>query len=394
MDVEDTKLKQQIEQLTNKIQSLTQTNKILKQKYIESHQKSIRYDRVKTRINTCVNSILFCVSFLQYLGQTSCVYGSLVRKWMECTLHFNTMDSKNTIGDVSNSNINILLHYSDNVNKVFATSQFYQLLHHINTSRIYSEQTHSGIQPPTFYKYRLVGIEHITFVAEDGETIPKANCYFKYGNEFLTVELVAWKTKDIVDFTVNNYILTTNGLQAIFGQSFFQYVEHIHFNQANYIQRLDVIQKNAFPSGTALTRKDKLTHLTKCYHLISHCYLKLYASNYNLIQFMCIKIEQNEDCSITGCKPPYPVVSLECGHSISLMAYKGILFVSSDTDTQAIRCPICRHDLKIKFKPQVIERSLQYIPLSQQFISSTHTLFLHNTLPYYSFINKDASENL
>lgn len=390
-------LKQKIEQLTQKvntqqsqIQSLKQTNKILKQKYTESQKKTIKYDRVKTRINTCVDRLLFCISFLQYLGAMSCVYGSLVRKWIECTLHFNKIDSTNTIGDVSTSNINILLHYSHIVNKMSVSSQFYNLLHEMNTLRIYAEQKYRGIQTPTIYKYKFIGIQYTPFKTDEGETIPKANLYFSYGTDFLTVELLAWKPDNYVDFTINNFMLTQNGLQSILHHgSFFKYIEHIHFQQTDYIQRIDLLQYQAFPAGVSLLRKDKLTYLTKVYELISHCYLKIYASDYKLIKFLCIQIEQKDECVITGCKPPYPTVLLVCGHSISLMAYKGILFSTPDTDTQSIRCPMCRNDLKIQFKQQILERSLQYYPFQSQLINK-----LSQSSASYPFINKDASENL
>lgn len=385
-------LQKQLKEQAAQIDSLREINKSLTYKYTQAHKKTIQYDRVRTRINLCVDRILFCVSFLQYLGQTSCVYGSLIRKWMECTLQFNKMESKNKIGDVSHSDINILLNANQSVNKIHTTAQFYQLLHHINTTRICSEQIHSGIQPPQFYKYKLIGIQHVAFVSDEGETVPKVRCYFKYGSDFLKVEMLAWRTKEIVDFTVNNYILTINGLHSVFDQSFFQYIEHIHFHQTRYIQPIDLIQKNAFPLHATLSRKDKLHYLTSLYRLISHCYLKMYGSDYKLIQYLCVYIEQKEECSITGCKPPYPVLSLECGHSLSLMAYKGILFMTSDADTQSIRCPLCRTDLKIKFKPQVIERNLTYTPISAAFMNNSPIVFEGNMM--YPFITKESSENL
>lgn len=380
--------------LKKQIEQLKQTNKILNQKYKKANKKAIQYDRAQTRINACVSRILFCISFLQYLGQTGCVYGSLIRKWMECTLQFNAFSSNHTLGDVTNSDINILFNCSHAVNKVNTTSQFYKLLHHINISRICSEQPHSGIQPPSFANYKLIGIQYINFISTEKEPIPRAKCYFKKGNEILAVDMLAWRTPDIVDFTVNNYILTIHGLQSVFDQSFFQYIEHIHFNQTDYIHALDMLQQNAFPAHTNLSRKDKLLYLTKCYDLISHCYLKLYPSQYKLIHFRCVYIEEKEECSITGCKPPYPVVYLECEHSISLMAYKGILFQSSDADTQSIRCPLCRKDLKIKFSQDMQEKKLSYVPLREEFIHNQYHLFLSGQHQRYPFINKDAAENL
>ena len=51
-------------------------------------------------------------------------------------------------------------------------------------------------------------------------------------------------------------MLTQNGLQSILHhhqhQSFFKYMEHIHFQQTDYIQRIDLLQYQAFPAEVSL----------------------------------------------------------------------------------------------------------------------------------------------
>ena len=52
--------------------------------------------------------LVFCISFLQSVGQYSCVYGSMIRKMFELIFHLQNVDSNNHVGDILNSDINIL----------------------------------------------------------------------------------------------------------------------------------------------------------------------------------------------------------------------------------------------------------------------------------------------
>jgi hypothetical protein len=58
--------------------------------------------------------------------------------------------------------------------------------------------------------------------------------------------------------------------------------------------------------------------------------------------------EKFEDCPITAIEPPYINLMLECNHKLSIEAYKGIIFSKYD-NSESIRCPYCRNDLKLKF---------------------------------------------
>merc|ERR1711916_20160 len=50
-------------------------------------------------------------------------------------------------------------------------------------------------------------------------------------------------------------------------------------------------------------------------------------------------IERNEPCPITAQEPPYINMYLDCGHTLSLMAFKSIVVKGANSSTESIRCP-------------------------------------------------------
>jgi hypothetical protein len=381
-------MQEEIKKLTNKIELLQTTLKYYTQLCTNLHKKTIQYDRITTRISLLKQRFLFIISFLQYCGDTSCVYGSILRKLFEFVFHFNTLQPDDTTADITNSDVNILLEHTNGeyIDKVKLSSYFYTLLHSLNTSRIFSEHVHN--YTPSFANYKLTGIQYVNHTEKNGNIIPKAICYFKYKSDNMRVSVLAWKPHDIVDLNINQYMMTHSGIQSFYTYSFMRYLEHIYFKECQYTPHLDKIQQQAFPVNSSISKKEKLTHLLPLYSLLTHSYFKVLSSGYSLLNYGCIQFESDVDCYITGCKPPYPKLVLACNHSISLMAYKGILLSTSDTDTQAIRCPICRNDLKIYFtKINRKNNTLQYHPPKNPDIT---TLFQQK----YSFISKDALEQI
>jgi len=381
---------EEIKQLKQQIDTLQSTLTYYKQLCTNITKKVVKYDRITSRFTMIKHRFLFIISFLQYCGESSCVYGSTLRKYFEGLFHFHSFEPDDTTADVTNSDINVLL-YHTNINttivdKVKLSSHFYTLLHSLNTSKIYSEHTHKHTS--FFYYYKLIGIHFLNHTEKNGTIIPKAICYFKYKSDSLTVSILAWKPTDIVDFNVNQFIITHYGITSFYNDSFLQYLEHIYFKECQYMTPLNILQQHAFPPDACISRKDKLTHLIPLYSLMSHSYFKMISSGYTLLNYNCIQIEHEIDCFITGCKPPYPKVVLVCGHSISMMAYKGILLSTSDTDTQSIRCPVCRNDLKLYFETNVKRhKRLTYTPIHIQDITKL-------SQPNYTFISKDALEQL
>ena len=105
-----------------------------------------------------------------------------------------------------------------------------------------------------------------------------------------------------------------------------------------------------------------------------------------------IYIENKEECPLTSCSPPYPTVILECNHSVSLMGYNGIIEKSICDDTESIRCPFCRADLKLKLvdKKQNNNLEVNTSSLSYPLGSIIDTKKKFSTL----LINKDAEKQI
>lgn len=384
-------LKNKINKLQSDNQILTNVKQTLEQQIKFQNQKSVEYDRITNRFKLCKDRLLFITSFLQTLGKNSCAYGSTIRKMFECLLQYSNFEANNQLGDMLNSDINILFYYLPNhTDKLTLSTQFFNLLHKLDSIRTLSEKYESGVHTPTFYGYKLVSLNTSLNHTENNEIIPRAKLYFVKKTDSVCIDIICWRYKEIVDFSVNNFIINSNGIQPLFEYNFLQYLENIFFKETRFIHRPDILQSYAFPINTCLSRKDKTIFLSKMYNLISTRYIKIKSSDYSIVKNTATFTETSEECSITGCKAPYPYVILQCNHKISLMAYKGILQQTSDEDTQSIRCPMCRADLKVKFEC-VFEKTLEYKMINiDEYINSSNT----TTLQDNKYVSREALEQL
>jgi hypothetical protein len=400
-ETEDSKEKQ-IEQLKKEKMELIIENNKLQMLYNEllnqnstNKNKAIQYDRIVNRQTLLKNRIMFCISFLQTCGPYSCIYGSMIRKIFELFFHLNQFEANDTKAECLNSDINVLFNCHNSPDKIKVASEFYNLMHSLEVSRITSEKVNSGVDTPTFANYKLTGINTSTSFVSNGECIPRAKLFFIHNTDSICIDIIAWRYKEIVDLSINSYVLNYNGIQPLLEYNFLNYLENIYFEETKYLFRPDLLQNLAYPPNTSLPRNEKLIHLSKMYDLISNRLLKVLPSNYKIIKYNPIKIEYKEDCTITGCKAPYPIVNLTCGHTLSIMAYKGILFKTNDIDTQSLRCPLCREDLKIKFDDSNIAHTTKYNLLSaSDCIKMTKDLNIITNVSNSKFISKDAIEHL
>jgi hypothetical protein len=65
-------------------------------------------------------------------------------------------------------------------------------------------------------------------------------------------------------------------------------------------------------------------------------------------QIYDIILEKTKACDITGAKPPYLSIILDCNHVISVMALSGIVNINSSKYSETINCPLCREKLMPK----------------------------------------------
>jgi hypothetical protein len=402
-EIENDNIKdQEIERLKQeKMELIIQNNKLqmLYNELLNSNNtfktKAVQYDRIINRQTLIRNRYLFSISFLQSCSQYACVYGSLIRKLFELVFHLHSFETNNTKADCINTDINILFNSQNTPDKIKVASEFYSFIHSLEISRLTSEKKNSGVEVPTFAGYRLTGINNSVNFISNGECIPRSKLFFIKDTDSISVDLIAWRYKEIVDFSVNNYILTYDGIRPLLEYNFLNYLENIHFEQTKYFFRPDLLQTLAYPPGKSLPRNEKLLHLSKMYELISNRVLKILPSNYKITKYNAVSIESKDDCTITGCKAPYPILNLLCGHKLSIMAYKGILFKTSDNDTQSLRCPLCREDLKIKFENNNECHTTKYNLLSpNECLKLSKELNIQSVVVDSKFISKDAIEYL
>jgi hypothetical protein len=111
-------------------------------------------------------------------------------------------------------------------------------------------------------------------------------------------------------------------------------------------------QIEAFTSGKL--HSEKMKQLLAIIFFMNVRYKKFLEAGYTTIyshehnRILTIGIEKEERCYITDTETPYIYVVLECGHKLSLCAYVGIVCARND-NSEAIRCPLCRKNLKILF---------------------------------------------
>jgi hypothetical protein len=98
---------------------------------------------------------------------------------------------------------------------------------------------------------------------------------------------------------------------------------------------------------------------------------KILAVGYDSIEsdsHVCdIQIELTEECPISGAKAPYPVISLDCGHNISVIALSGLVNIQASDYTESVRCPHCRANLM----PKMIEKKPDFTAVPDPSIVST-----------------------
>jgi hypothetical protein len=385
-------LQARIQELEIEMNALRCINKQLEETNKTIQQKSMNYNRFLNRQTLLRERYMFCISFLQTCGNYSCLYGSMVRKLFEIVFRSQNLEQNNAIADPLNSDINILFNYQNSPDKITVSNAYYNLLYTLDSTRIASEKKNSGIETPTFAGYKLTGINNMNFITLTGESVPRAKLIFNKANDTIQVDFMGWKFKEMVDFSINNFFITNISIQGFHNYNFLHYLENINYGETRYLFRPDILQQLAFPEHTIIPRSEKIIHLNKLYKLIFNRLIRVLNSDYKIIQHNPITIETKEECDITGIKPKYPMVTLQCGHKLSIMAYKGILYQTNDVDTQALRCPYCRKDLKITFDDSIHGHSTKYQMLNINNILKEFNI--NQSLNDSKYICKEAIEYL
>jgi hypothetical protein len=190
-------------------------------------------------------------------------------------------------------------------------------------------------------KKNLIDIPHYIFKFKD-----------KIDNSIIEIDVVACKPTNLaewtnIDFNVNGIMLNDYGFHCDYNTPFTKLINCIRNKEAYcYIDFLELSSK---AEQLGLLRCEKVPYLMQIawtmrnrFKLLNVGYKNI--TGHNLVDY---SINTTEDCPITSCKAPYYDITLNCKHKLSLMAFIGILEESNYESSQAIKCPLCRDDLKV-----------------------------------------------
>lgn len=349
-------LKLRIEQLQAELEANKESKQILERQVQNYKYKANSFDQTKKLQILLKDRLNFIISFLRWTekwSETVLFEGVFVRKIFEFMYHIGDL-GLSSLGDSSKAPLNVF--FSDKQESdINILKTFSEMVTYLQIVKGLMEDNNIEV---SFSGYKFLSIEPFK------DLCPAFRLGFKKDDDAIVLKIYAWKTDTNVDFDVNTLSLNKNGI-SINGyseQSFIDILENINFKEAKFIKRPDVLQKQAFPETRSLSRVEKQNYLIPMYDLISGKWLKIIENQYSIYDsFPSIKIEREEECHITQCKAPYPILSLMCGHKISIMAYKGILF-SETSSSESIKCPICRNNLAIQFEFKEKEKLECYFP--------------------------------
>ena len=340
--------------MSQELKKLQEENEDLKRQLQIEKQKSCYYDYSFQKWIFFKTKIIFLISLLRFFGDNASVYGSFVRKIFDFSLRFDKSFLAQSLNP--SQDINIIFNNQKHHDKTKTVRDFYKTIKYLENLIIFSY--FNDHQTPDFNGFKIFSVKLKVDVLDDnGKVIPRAILHFKNKHEEkILVKLIAWREKDNVDYSINSCILNKDGI-LVNPQtgivSFYEYLENLVNSETTCIPLLNAYQDNAFPILTSIPRESKVVFLTKLYDFIKNRSLRAIESGFSLVGVIpAIRIEIKEECHLTSCSPPYPVLELECGHWISMMGYKGLIDKGDVECSEAIRCPMCRGDLKIKFITQ------------------------------------------
>jgi len=277
---------------------------------------------------------------LNILGETSSCYGTFLRNFFEYKYHNQFYD---------NNNIDF---YYINKKEGFFDSKL------IDKFKTYIDYFYSNKNIKSYEILNVAYINDARIFKDDKSTtnqerIPIYKITLLNNNlDFIFINILCWKPKFLGEFSVDCIEYNNKGFYSgddkyIINDLLEQYrIRTTYFNK-----NLLFIQNLAFPV-VPIPRNRKVKFLSLIYNNIIKKIIPFIDENiinYNIKGcYPILSNEKFEDCPITAIEPPYINLMLECQHKISIEAYKGIIFSKYD-NSESIRCPYCRNDLKLKF---------------------------------------------
>jgi len=309
--------------------------------------------------------------------------GSFIRQFFEFPYAIAEQFQEDGYGNPIGHDIDIILMgensctysrgLSDSIKDVFVkTMKKYQ--EYVNFSLINPEL----IKPIVIADKKLVQVADVTIRSTDikdsdpvGRKVLKDIPHFvlkfmdNTDKSIFEVDIMTHKPKNIdgwnnCDFNVNSCLLNQYGVTTKDKfDGFLDILNSVKNKEAICVIDFEKLNENATRIG--VFRDEKVPYHMQIAWMLNNRF-KILNVGYKTItserKMVNYSIMDHEDCIITGCKPPYYNIQLNCGHEISLMSYIGIIEDSRFESSEAIRCPMCRENLAIDLvnsPPKVIE---------------------------------------
>ena len=335
-----------LEECQDEIAILRMTNKRLQAANQELQKKASAYDTIIDRHMSCTQLTRFVFAWLRLLrpfSQTSCFVGGFIRQLFTFIFDTPRIQKSNWCANPLTTPLQCILQPVEG-DKGSAMQSFLQCISNIQNCR----------NDPT-YNIASFSIEAIHHNQCKGAfdlqecPVPNISILCKSGQTKIELQLFAWIPRSVINLSTNSLRLGSDGISSfIFGMEFLQTTEHILEHEVTYLRNPDQIQMCAFPPN-GVSHDVKRRYLDQMVEILLASIEQMETDYTFCGRIPHMYIERKEECTITGCKAPYAVCKLQCGHSVSIMAYKGLTSIQSHESTESIKCPICRAPLLLQF---------------------------------------------
>lgn len=339
-------------------------------KYFENQ---IKFKNQTLHYKDKFNVIMSFIKFIKTICKQSRVkiYGSFVRNILE-----KIFVSTANIGyaDPINHDIDIVLYHDK---YIFETdkqnfSDFISLMQIVSNTEKYDFN---------FYGFKIIDVIEKTLRPNDVRDesgfgkkfmidIPHYVIILQKDNHKIKIDMLGYKTENR-DFDTWQNEFNINSLSMSEYGIFCKDSDDIKSSSYNFYETINsIITKSAvcnLPFETLLSgfthkyRNEKCNIVNQIIWFFSNR-IKILGLGYTDIKsdkkIFDFEIERTEPCLLSGNEAPYIKIKLTCGHHLSIMALAGLVNIQASEWSDAIKCPLCRHDLNfalIEAKPTNIQ---------------------------------------
>lgn len=325
------------EEYSNKLKELIDS--YTQQKMKVDKTKQIDVD-VKEKVKTTFNFIKFIKTICK--NSQPAIFGSFPRMLFERA--FTGLYEFDGYGNTVNHDIDL---YVFDSKSTFIKSEFSMLITILNLMKpniTFGEFKIHSIVDKTVTSHSVVNDN----VRERMKNIPHYCIILEHNSRYIKYDLLGYKIEPqhswTNEFDINSLSITHRGISS--DENFYDSIMNIMNHSAECTIDFKTMLE---PLQLSCVRKTKVKILNDII-FFSYMRTKILSVGYSVIYNekhgnLALTLEKKNECIITGLKPPYIQLELDCGHQCSLMALTGIVNIRASVDTESISCPLCRKKL-------------------------------------------------